>query len=109
MVNESFQLEVICVPSEISAESVMGTWSVSDEDVLSVSDEGLVTGLKASEAVVRYTVTETILAECSVRVRDLPLPGEIGLNKDVLYMEIGDTGDVNVITNTSSDFTHSDL
>lgn len=109
MVNESFQLEVICVPSEISAESVMGTWSVSDEDVLSVSDEGLVTGLKASEAVVRYTVTETILAECSVRVRDLPLPGEIGLNKDVLYMEIGDTEDVNVITNTSSDFTHSDL
>lgn len=111
-VNESFPLDIIYNPAEVNSDTVNGVWRVSDETVLSVSEAGVVTGLKATgddKAVVRYTVSETIFAECSVRVRELPLPGEIALSQELLYMEIGDTEDVNVVTSSSDDYTHSDL
>ena len=81
MVNESFQLEVICVPSEISAESVMGTWSVSDESVATVSSTGEITAIGNGAVCIMASVGD-LAAYCFVNVHDPSYPSEF--NEDWL-------------------------
>lgn len=64
-IGEIFQLEATVLPEETSDKTI--TWTSSNNEVASVSDEGLVTAVSAGKAIITATCGEAF-AECSITV-----------------------------------------
>lgn len=65
VVNSNLQLTASLVP--INADAVV-TWSTSDENIASVSPEGLVTANNLGEVTITARVSNTIYANCAISV-----------------------------------------
>ena len=66
-VGEKFSFETSVMPEDTTNKAVK--WSTDNEEILSVSDEGEFTALKAGEAkVIAETVDSSVKAECLVKV-----------------------------------------
>ena len=52
-------------------------WNSSDESVVTVSDDGLITGISEGNAVVTVIANDSLTASCQVSVRQLPIVPDI--------------------------------
>lgn len=84
---ETFKLEAEVSPENADYESL--SWASSDEDVATVSQEGLVTAVASGDAVISVS-TGDISAECTVTVIGKPVES-ISFDTYSLEMEPGDT------------------
>lgn len=84
---ETFKLEAEVSPENADYEGL--SWTSSDEDVATVSQEGLVTAVASGDAVISVS-TGDISAECTVTVIGKPVES-ISFDTYSLEMEPGDT------------------
>lgn len=84
---DEYQLTAIILPVEASGRQK--TWSSSDNEIVSVSDDGLVTAISVGEAVVTVEV-EGKSASCSVVVNEI-LVESVTLNKETAEIIVGNT------------------
>lgn len=93
-----FKLKVSISPSNASDKSV--TWTSSDPTVASVSDEGIITGLKGGMAVITCTTVDGgYSAVCVITVREEIV--KINLNYNEYYLGVGKS--VNLVANVISE------
>ena len=109
LTGESFTLEVKYIPE--TEKTYTGTWTSSDENVVTVNGDGLVTAIAVGDAVIRFTVSEKIYDECTVSVeeKEIPIPDAIVLYPEYLSMEIGESSELKILSPDSDDFTHPDI
>lgn len=108
-VGETFVLDVVFTPSGIDIDSVDGTWSSQRPSVASVDETGLVTALAEGSTVIKYSIGDTLSAECTVLVQAEVFPDAITLSLELTVLKIGETVDIDVMTEDSYDYTHPDL
>lgn len=90
---DSVQLEVTVLPRDASPVGLL--WSSSDENVATVSGDGLVHAVSVGECVIMASIGD-ITAECNVTVTGIALSG-ISLNHESLAMEKGTSERLEVI------------
>lgn len=84
----TYQLKIVVVPEDVSGLDV--AWSSSDNNVATVSEKGLVTGIKAGAATVSALV-EGITTTCAVTVSSIPVEF-VSITPDDLTLRKGKTG-----------------
>lgn len=93
-VGESNQLSVVFTPENTTDKSV--TWASSDEAVATVDENGKVTAVAVSKAVITATTANGLKAECAITVVETPASGIVidleamGITGDNLEMRVGE-------------------
>lgn len=91
-VDDTFQLTATVSPEDATDKTV--TWSSSKDDVASVSEEGMVTALKAGTTTITVTSksNNTVKATCNITVNDKVIPvTSVSLNATTKTVTEGDS------------------
>lgn len=93
--NETKQLTVVYNPEDTTDDKTV-TWSSSNEDVVKVSNDGILTGIKEGQAEVTAKVGE-FTSVCKVTVKEIPL--ESISVKEEIELEEGKSEKLEVVYN----------
>lgn len=86
-------LTAIITPSDATNKKV--TWTSSDENIASVDEHGVVTGInKGTVTITAKTEDGNLISTCTVTVNEIINVTNITLDKNTLSMEIGDKGNL---------------
>jgi len=97
-VGETYKLIAEVLPTNATYKDVM--WQSNNEDIITVSDDGLVTGIKEGIAIVSLT-SEDQLKSTNVIVTVKKKEPEIVLNKEKYNIIVGESSELNVIIKNS--------
>lgn len=86
-IGETLQLTAAVGPEDTEDKTV--TWSSSDEEIATVSGDGLVTAVEPGEAVITATTVNGLTAECEIAVNAI-LVKRIELNRTAVEAEEGE-------------------
>lgn len=100
-VGKSGNTNTIIFPENASDKTLV--YSSSDESIATVSDDGIITGIKKGTVIISCISLNDIKAECSVNIKQ-PISG-ISLNKSNIYLTVNNTETLNVtFTPADADF-----
>lgn len=87
LIDENAQLTAKCLP--VNADNTVVKWTSDDEQIATVSANGIVTAKSYGEAVITATTTDGTLLYCDVPVKVKKHPQSIEWNQDLTNIQYG--------------------
>ncbi len=95
-VGDKLRLQAVIEPQNTADKSVV--WSVDDESIATVSQEGLVTGVAAGETIVYATTANNIAAACTITVNPrIYQVTKLSINPAEVTLEVEEKYELSVI------------